>query len=413
MAKDLKKFVNPRFMRTINLTLLGRLFERQPAEQRGLDLTIFGGDEAFARRALQEFFAGPENALPVGLVADLHRIAELGNENGMRMLLARAERYGVVLAPPVDDAGEPVRMDPKEIALLTFLDHETVFNAAADLLALETKVSLTEFAGADEGLAPRLDDVTMRRFEDAARDLFIRDFQGSYCRVGWYDDDDEINIVVTHGTAVSVVIVIDGGQERVISFEAAGHAVLAYAPGTGRLKVGGVPKSRRGDFAEIFASVMLGRPEFFAGADSQNLYTLAPIEQAGFAFTLDRDFDPGIGRAQIVEVQVDRISTDDEGDVLVHWSLVARDNRDNALARLGETMRGATFGPDSFRLGHIVLRLQFQVERGRPVKVTIKVKPPSGAMFKRHRFEGRIMEFLRRNGLCHDRDAGAAAAAAQ
>lgn len=413
MGKDLKKFVNPRFMKTIDLALLRRLFERQRPDQRGIDMAVFDGEDAEARDALLDFFSGPETAIPPGLVADLHRIAELGNENGMRILLEQADRRGIVLLPPVDDEGQPVRIDPKHLALLAFLGHEDVFNAASDLLVLELRLTLTEFAGADEGVEPRLTEAARREFEQAARELFTRDLQGGYCRLAWYEDDDEINLVVTHGTPITVITAIEADQERVISFQAAGHAVLAYSPLTGRLKVGGIAKARRRDFAEIFASTMLGQPDFFAGADSQNLYTLEPIERQGFEFVVDRAFDPDIERAQIVEVQVDRISTDDEGSVRVHWSMVARDNRESALARLAETTRGIVFGPDSFRIGHIVLRLQFRVPNGRPAKVTIKIKPPSTASFKRHRFESRIMDLLRRNGFCHNREPAEASVAAE
>lgn len=205
MARDLKKFVNPRFMKTVDLGLLRRLFERQPPDGRGgFDVGVFAQEEAAVREALQDFLMGPENTLPRGLVADLHHIAELGSENGMRILMEQAARRGVVLAAPIDDRGHPVRLEPKQVALVAFLDHEAVFNAASDLLALEARDSLTEFAGADEGVEPRLDEAFQWRFEQAARELFIRDLQGGYCRVGWYPDDDEINVVVTHGTAVTV-----------------------------------------------------------------------------------------------------------------------------------------------------------------------------------------------------------------
>lgn len=414
MARDLKKFVNQRFTKTVDLGLLRRLFERQPLADRGIDIGVFDGEPTDVRRNLHEFFSGPEGNFPTGLVADLHRIAELGNENGMRMLLEQAPRYEVQINQPADHDGQPLRLDPKHIALLMFLDHRDAFDAASDLLALEAKATLTEFAGAEEGVEPRLEEDAKEMFRRAAGEMFARDLQGDYCRVGWYDDDDEINIVVTYGAPITTTPVIDGGEERVISFQAAGHAVLAYAPATGRLKVGGILRARRADLAAIFAATMLGRPDFFAGADSRNLYTLAVVERVGLGFVVDHAFDTGIVRVQIVEVQADRIATDPRsGDTKVVWSLIARDSRGNALARLAEMARGLVFGPENFRLGHMVLRVHFNSGRPQPTKVTIKIKPPDTAAFKRLMFEGRIMELLRRNGFCHDRDAGEAAAAAE
>ena len=414
MAKDLKKFVNPRFTKTVDLGLLRRLFERQPPDRRDFDVAIFDGEAAAVRQALLEFFAGPENGFSLGLVADLHRIAELGNENGMRMLLEQAPRYGVVIDQPVDATGQPIRLDPKHIALLMFLDHREAFDAASDLLALEAQATLTEFAGAEEGIDPRLEDQTKEMFKRAAGEMFARELQSDYCRVGWYEDDDEVNIVVTYGAPVTITPVIDGGEERVISFQAAGHAVLAYAPATGRLKIGGIVKARRAELAAIFAATMLDRSDFFAGADSRNLYTLAAVERTGLGFTVDHAFDPSIVRVQIVEVQADRIATDPRtDDIKVVWSLIARDSRGNALARLAEMTRGLVFGRENFRLGHMILRVHFASGRPQPTRVTIKIKPPDTAAFKRLMFEGRIMDLLRRNGFCHDRDAVEAAAAAE
>jgi hypothetical protein len=410
MANNLKKFVNPRFTKIVDLALLRRLFERHRAELHGLDMAVFDAESDAAREALLNFFAGPEENYTEGLTADLHRVAELGNSNGLRVLQEQARRLGVSLVPPDGD----VHHDPKHVALRTFLDHPAVFNAASDMLALEARVSLAEFAGAAEGIEARLDHETKASFERDAKSLFEADMRGRYCRIGWYDDDDEVNIVVTHGAHVTTTPVVQHDTERVISFRATEHAVLAYSAVTGRLKVGGVVKARRADIAEILARTMLGKPGFFAGQDSQDLYTLAPIEQAGFAFKFTHAFDPGIRRVQIVEVQADRIGTDPRtGEVRPYEAFIARDHRDNALARMGEIATPIVFRAEAYRLGHIVIRIHFDVGESKPARVTVKIKPPGTAMFKRHRFEARIMTLLRRNGLVHDREPDRAAVAAE
>jgi hypothetical protein len=170
-----------------------------------------------------------------------------------------------------------------------------VFDAASDILALATRQSLSEFAGSDEGIEPELTETTKAAFERATAKLLKADLRGSYCRVGWYGDEDEVNIVVTHGAVVTTTPAIKDGVEQVISFRGAEHSVLAYQTETGRLKIGGVPKAQRAAIAEIFACSMLNRPEFFAGTESQNLYTLEPIEKKGFAFMLDLPSIPASG----------------------------------------------------------------------------------------------------------------------
>ena len=413
MSKNLKKFVNPSFIKTIDLPLLRRLLDRHREHIQGLDLGLLDGDGKAARRALLEFFAGPEENYSEGLIADLHRIAELADQNGLEILLRRADADGVMLVPAVETEGEGLHLNPKHLALRAFLDHPRVFDAASDILALAACQSLGEFGGCEEGIEAELTETTRAAFERAMARLLEADLMGSYCRVGWYGDEDEVNVVVTHGTIVTTTQVIKDGVEQVISFRGAEHTVLGYQAETGRLKVGGAPKAQRPAIADIFVSTMLNRPDFFAGADSQNLYTLEPAEKKGFAFTLDRAFDPGIRRAAIVEVQIEK-TTPAEGpsEIRGPWTLTVRD-RWNALARMEQLTKFISFGEDRYRISHIVISLGFDIGTGKPARLTVKLKPPGSAVFRRQRFEGRVLEFLRRNRLCRERRSAASAAAAQ
>jgi hypothetical protein len=414
MAKDLKKFVNPKFLRTVNLGLFQRLFARQPQEHRGFDLADFEGADPEVRERLKAFFEGPENSLPRGIVADLHHIAELGTENGMHLLQERAAARDTHIAAPLDADGNPIPLDPKHFAILAFLDHRSVFDAASDMLARQARSSLAEYVGLDEGIEPRLDDTSRGAFEAAAAELFQRDHRGAFCRVGWYEDGDQTVLVVTHGAPVSVVPVIDGDREDVISYRSVEYAVLAYNVGTGRMGVGGVRKALRAELAEFFAVHMLGRPGFFAGEDCQDLYTLERIENVGFSFRVNHAFDVGIQQVDIVEVQIDRIGTDPRsGEAAVEAQNVTRDFRGNALTRLHEFGDRVSFSTGRYRIGHIIIRIHFGDGRSRASRVTVKIKPPSLAVFKRQRFEARVMELLRRNGFCRERQPAEAAAAAE
>jgi hypothetical protein len=108
-------------------------------------------------------------------------------------------------------------LNPKHVALRAFLDQPPVVNAASDFLAIETRSSLTEFSGPDENVDPEMNDATRQAFEQEARRLFIPDPMGGYCRIGWYDDDDELNIVVTHGEAIVIAETVQAGVEELPS----------------------------------------------------------------------------------------------------------------------------------------------------------------------------------------------------
>ena len=331
--------------------------------------------------------------------------------------IAAAEQRGDLrlrIAAPLDPDGNPIPLDPKHFALLAFLDHRPVFDAASDMLARQARSSLAEYVGLDEGIEPRLDDASRAAFEAAAAEMFQRDHRGAFCRVGWYEDGDQTVLVVTHGAPVAVVPVINGDQEDVISYRSVEYAVLAYNVGTGRMGVGGVRLALRAELAEFFAVHMLRRPGFFAGEDCQDLYTLERIENVGFGFRVNHAFDAGIQQVDIVEVQIDRIGTDPRsGEVAVEAQNVTRDFCGNALTRLNEFGDRVSFSTGRYRIGHIIIRIHFGDGRSRASRVTVKIKPPSLAVFKRQRFEARVMELLRRNGFCRERQPAEAAAAAE
>jgi hypothetical protein len=135
-GKGLKKFVNPKFVRTCDLKLMRRLLARHATQLKGFEPATLDGDPEAAREALRRFLEGSENNYPSGLKADLHLIEALGNRHGMRLLIERAKAEGVDLEPRAsigkkkpDNKWTP---DPKYLAILCFLDHRSVFDAASD-----------------------------------------------------------------------------------------------------------------------------------------------------------------------------------------------------------------------------------------------------------------------------------------
>jgi hypothetical protein len=277
-----------------------------------------------------------------------------------------------------------------------------VFDAASDMLALAARCSLAEYAGLEEGIEVVLDNEARERFSTDLAAMLEADLCSSYCRLGWYADTDELSLVISHGSIVKTTPILRHGEERVVSYRDAEQAVLAYSAATGLLKMGDIPKHRRAGVAELFATHLLGRPGFFADARCQDLYTLAPIERTGPGFRFNHAFDQGIRQVRIVEAQAGRTCDGATSAGCAAARLVARDAGTCALARLDEIMAGGRLGED-WRLDHVVIRIAFESEVGGPAQLTAKIKPPAKAVFPRHRFEGRVLNLLRRNGLVRDR----------
>lgn len=403
MSGNLKKFVNPRFIKTINLALMKQLLARHQGEYKSFSIELLDQEEDAARDVLYNLLAGPEDSYPEGLRADLHRIAELGDARGLEIIQTQADRQGIDLFPDMktgDVDGPNKAHDPKHIAVRVFLELPNLFNAAADHMAMLTADRLYEYAGSERGITIDLTPEKVDAFRAAVAKLFREAFLGDYCRVGDYVDGDEVNLVVSHGSMVSTMPVVEGQHERVISVRQIAHAVLRYSENTGMLRLARVRKAHQPEIAELFASIIMERTGFFDGGDAQELYTLGPVERAGPAFAFDVAYDPLIERVLIIEAAADLMAPGQQGYPRVVRTLRSRDLRGYALQHFGNM-------PVSFskawRLGELVFRILLRSEGKRQPQLTVKLRPPGVVEFRRNQHEARVMTLIQRNGLMNDR----------
>ncbi|NAZ38237.1 hypothetical protein [Rubellimicrobium sp. CFH 75288] len=411
MGSDIRKFVNPKFLGGIDVLLMRDLFARHFA---GADQPFsFDGEPGEIRERMAEYFANPITEWSEGLVADLHRVAEVGSAEGMQLVLNEARRQGVALYPEeAVDASDPApaRHEPKHVALHAYLNHPRIFEAAADFQALRAPTAMAEFRGPQRDVGADLTDEASAAFKAAIVKLFAQDLQGDYCRLGPYEEDGEINLVVSHGAPVTTTPVVAGDGERIITLRAVKYAALRYAPYEGLLRIGGVPKAQQAEVAAIFAEHILGRPGFFAGKDARDLYTLDPIAAFGPDFAFRHAFDDRILEVRIVAAAADFFAEDEDGNWRHVRSWESKDPSGGALRHFkGSEVR---FGR-GWRLGEITFRVFFRSDAKQPAKVTVRLKPPGTLAFRRTRFEKAIHALVARNGLEKDRDADLVVEAAE
>jgi hypothetical protein len=106
MAGNLKKFVNPRFIKTIDLALMKPLLARHEGKYKSFSVDLLDQEEGAAREDLQTLLTGAEESYPEGLRGDLHRIAELGDARGLEIIQTQAKRQGIDLFLLFDIADE-------------------------------------------------------------------------------------------------------------------------------------------------------------------------------------------------------------------------------------------------------------------------------------------------------------------
>jgi len=349
-----------------------------------------------------------------GIIADLHRVAELGTGEGMQIILNEARRQGVVLhpAPETDDEdAAPVKHEAKHVALHTYLHHHRVFEAAADFQALRAPSAMAEFRGPERDIDADLTEASKSAFQAAIVKLLAQDLHGDYCRLGPYEEEGEINLVVSHGAPVTTTPVVAGDREEIITLRAVKYAALRYSPAEGLLRIGGVAKARQADVAEIFAAHILARPGFFSGKDARDLYTLDPISEAGPDFGFEHRHDDRIKEVRIVAAAADLFEWDEDEQ---KWRYVRTwESKDASGAALRHFRSSEVRFGRGWRLGEITFRVFFKTDSKRPAQVTVRLKPPGTLAFRRTRFERAIHALVARNGLEKDRDAGLVLEAAE
>ena len=306
MARTIKKFVNREFIRTVDLDLLERLLAPF-RNQIPRDLAALPTDEQARREALFQLFAAVDE-LPEGLKDALHTVSHVASANGARLLKERADRHGIVLIPTeeTDDERDGRHLSPRHLALRAYLEQRALFDRVVDLLAFVEPSSTYERTGADEDIPSRHDEAAAcEAFRQACSVFYGRRYQGRYCEVRWYPEDEEVNILVLHGRNMVTTNVEEEGQERTLSFREIAQDTIRYLPSTGMIRTSAQCETERKELVRLFAVHLLGRPDFFDGADADNLYTLEPVNRLGTAFRMRTEWDPSLRAVAVTELQVD------------------------------------------------------------------------------------------------------------
>lgn len=414
MASNLRKFVNERFLKTIDLGLMKEFLGRHSDQLTDFDLSILDGEDEPARKALHDLLSGSEDRYPEGVREELHLIADLGTARGLEVILRFATSMKIDLFPEVDreDKNGPNEAhEPKHLALRVFLEHRDLFNVASDQMVLMSRDRLYPYRSKEAGVVVDVTPTKVEEFRQCLLTLFKEAFLGDYCRVGSYVDGDEINFVISHGTTVSTMPVAEGQEQRVIAFRAIQQAVLRYSEATGILGIGRVIKQHRPAVAEIFANTILGKPGLFANEDAQELYSLSRVEKAGTTFAFSHAYDEAIERVRIIEAAADlMVPGKKAGQMFVARSLRSRDLSGAALRHFATTPVRFDQG---WRLSELMFRVFFRSEKKPQPQVTVRLRPPAVLEFRRSRYEGHIMDLIQRNGLFNERSAVETADAAE
>ena len=412
MAPRVRKFVDRSFARTVDLTLLHRLLEPY-LDRIGFDWVSLPYDEKAKREAVFQLFQNADATFPPELQFALFNISTLSTDSGARLIQDIASEAVVdVLANAKRHEGtESESFTPRYIALLAWLDHPHVFNHALRAAAFWSFRDKLELDADRDGLEPRQhDSKALADFKKEVSGYFFSRYNGNYCDIRWYNENDSVKALILHGTKSDTKNIEKDGAEDTIKFREIVQSTVEFDRARSSIAVGSKSKTDAKKLAKLFAAHMLGDATLFDASEKDELYTLEPMRRAGPNFWFRRKPEDDITKVVIREIRVDESARKPDGRFSRSpWMLTIRDS-EHAIRRL------LVIAPD-VDLAHVRL-LQAKIDvfidvNGHDAVVPVMIKPPRVLSIRDHSHERIILDMLELNDIRKSHGPRQAAAAAE
>lgn len=412
MPKRIRNFVDRAFSRTVDIELLHRLVSPY-LSQIDFDWDELPENDAKRREAIFNLFARADTQFPAKLQFALYNISTLSTDVGARIIQEISTEAGVdILAPHrVDGSADDLRFTPRFMALVTWLDHRNIFDRALSAAAFLAHSSKLERNADREDVELRHHEAGVQdAFAEAARQYFASRYNGHYCDVRWFEEEDLLRVLILHGSKPETKNIDQEGAEDTLKFREIVQSTIEYDPRRGSMTVGSkaAPDSKK--LVKLFGEHILGDGDIFEASAKEQLYTLEPLQKQGAAFKFHFDPDGDITHVALREVRVDEAEITKTGRLRRSpWFLTLGDSQ-NALKRLKDVASGLDIA--DLRIVHAKIDVTIEVDDAEVV-VPVTIRPPRTVSMRDHSHERLIREMLEDNDIRKRRRTGQAAAAAE
>lgn len=411
MARRIRNFVDRAFSRTVDLELLHRLL-RPHLGQIDFEWDELPDDEAQRREAIFNLFARADMKFPAKLQFALYNISTLSTDAGARIIQEIATEAGVDMLAPhrVDRGDDDLRFSPRFIALVTWLDHRAIFERALSAAAFLVHSSKLERDAERSDVDPRHQEAGVQdEFTEAVRSYFASRYNGRYCDVRWFEEEDLFRILILHGSKPETKNVDQEGAEDTLKYREIVQSTIEYDPRRGSVAVGSKSAADAKKLARLFGEHVLGDKDIFEASAKEQLYTLDPLQKQGETLKLHLDPDGDITHVALREVRVDEAEITATGRLRRSpWFLTLGDSQ-NALRRLKDVAPDLDIA--DMRIVHAKLDVTIEVD-DTEVVVPVTIRPPRTVSMRDHSHERLILQMLEDNDIRKCRRTGQAAAAA-
>jgi len=412
MAKRIRNFIDRAFSRTVDLELLHRLLSPYLG-QIDFDWDGLPEDDAERREAIFDLFAKADMRFPASLQFALFNISTLSTGAGARIIQEIASEAGIDVLSEyrLENAPDDLRFTPRFIALVTWLDHRAIFDRALSAAAFLAHSTKLERDADREDIEPRHNEAGVQEaFAEAARLHFASRYNGQYCDVRWFEEEDLLRVLILHGSKAETKNVDQEGAEDTLKFREIVQSTIEYDPRRGSIAVGSKSAADAKKLVRLFGEHVLGDGDIFEASAKEELYTLAPLQRLGPAFRFRFDPEGEISHVALREVRVDEAQITATGRLRRSpWFLTLGDS-ENALKRLKEV--ACDLDVADVRIVHAKIDVTIEVDDSEIV-VPVTIRPPRTVSMRDHSHERLILDMLEDNDIRKRRGADQAAAAAE
>jgi hypothetical protein len=338
-----------------------------------LETELPAGWQLLNASAMSEYLSDPKHAEASAIILDdFRRVSDIANE-GTGVLTRACNKYQIRFGEAPTES----------IAMELFLDHPEAFEFAwsryllygSNTMLIVHPLPLGHLEVTDQQLAD---------FRNGVRLWFARQAKGEQCHVKKFDDDEEVVILIQHGTYVQTLSFWDGDEVKTTSFRPALEDVIVYEPSGEILRIKAIQANDRDEYLRLFATCIGGDESLADDAAKGEVFSLTPVEDGSFDFA-------GDGPIRKVELRQVKMV------VFGATNLIAEFKSPNIVRSFEHDLPG--FGLSSGLLVKARFRFYIPETGERPTTVTFSVEPPGTTDLAERKHSDEILRYLRKQGV--------------
>ncbi len=304
---------------------------------------------------------------------DFQRVNDVCSD-GMNLILRAYRRAGIA----VDQ-----ELTAEDLAFRLFLDNRKAFDFAwsryllfAGTAKLSVHAATAKTVDFSEG--------SIRSFERGLSVWFSDQAKGQQCEITHFDDGSESILLIRHGTYLRAFPHWLEDQLAVAALRPALEDLIVFEREKGVLRIRASGQKERREYIRLFALHVLGDEELAKQAESEEVFTLSPIQSDQFSYA---------GAGPITRVQLRHVKMRLYG---VTEPIINISSPDVAIS-FEHDMQGLSLENGLLLSAKLKFHIQYPGER--PTSRTFTISPPSRSDLPDRRDRDLVMGYLEDQGV--------------